>query len=92
VVDFLISLFLSVFVFMTTGAFYYHSQMLDQQIKKLEQERMWVEEELKACETARAYIESQRALLAQLEAKLKLARQRTPKKKEIEARRLPTSH
>lgn len=65
---------LVVFVLATSGAFYYYGQTLEQQIKKLEEERVGVEQKIKECETAKKAIEKERERLAKLEQQFQLVK------------------
>jgi len=65
---------LVVFVLATSGAFYYYGQTLEQQIKKLEDERVTVEAKIKECETAKKAIEKERERLAKLEQQFQLVK------------------
>lgn len=65
---------LFVFVVATSGAFYYYGQTLEQQIKKIDEERVGVEAEIKQCETAKKAIEKEREKLAKLEQQFQLVK------------------
>ena len=65
---------LFVFVVATSGAFYYYGQTLEQQIKKIDDERVQVEGEIKQCETAKKAIEKEREKLAKLEQQFQLVK------------------
>lgn len=65
---------LFVFVVATSGAFYYYGQTLEQQIKKLDEQRVGVEAEIKQCETAKKAIEKEREKLAKLEQQFQLVK------------------
>ena len=65
---------LIVFVLATSGAFYYYGQTLEQQIKRLEEERAGVEQKIKECETANKAIEAERQRLAKLEQQFQLVK------------------
>lgn len=68
--------FLMFFVLGLTLIFYYYGQALEQQIKKLEDERMVVESELKQCETARQAIHMEQVKLRELKEKLAARRRK----------------
>lgn len=65
---------LFVFVVATSGAFYYYGQTLEQQIKKIDEQRVGVEAEIKQCETAKKAIEKEREKLAKLEQQFQLVK------------------
>ena len=65
---------LVVFVVATSGAFYYYGQTLEQQIKKIDDDRVVVEGEIKQCETAKKAIEKEREKLAKLERQFQLVK------------------
>jgi len=65
---------LFVFVVATSGAFYYYGQTLEQQIKKIDEQRVVVEAEIKQCETAKKAIEKEREKLAKLEQQFQLVK------------------
>lgn len=65
---------LFVFVVATSGAFYYYGQTLEQQIKKIDEERVQVEAKIKECETAKKAIEKEREKLAKLEQQFQLVK------------------
>lgn len=65
---------LVVLVLASSGAFYYYGQTLEQQIKKLEEERASVEQRIKEAETAKKAIEKERERLAKLEQQFQLVK------------------
>ncbi len=65
---------LFVFVVATSGAFYYYGQTLEQQIKRIDDERVQVEGEIKQCETAKKAIEKEREKLAKLDQQFQLVK------------------
>ena len=65
---------LFVFVVATSGAFYYYGQTLEQQIKKIDEQRVGVEAEIKQCETAKKAIEKEREKLAKLDQQFQLVK------------------
>lgn len=65
---------LVVLVLASSGAFYYYGQTLEQQIKKLEEEKAQVEQKIKEAETAKKAIEKERERLAKLEQQFQLVK------------------
>jgi Tfp pilus assembly protein PilN len=65
---------LFVFVVATSGAFYYYGQTLEQQIKKIDEERVVVEGEIKRCETAKKAIEMEKQKLDKLNQQFQLVK------------------
>lgn len=74
--DLALTTVLTFFVLGLTLMFYYYGQTLEQQIKKLEDERMVVESELKQCETARQAIHMEQVKLSELTQKLAARRKK----------------
>lgn len=65
---------LFVFVVATSGAFYYYGQTLEQQIKKIDDDRVVVEGEIKRCETAKKAIEMEKQKLDKLKQQFQLVK------------------
>lgn len=65
---------LVVFVVATSGAFYYYGQTLEQQIKKVDEDRVQVEGEIKQCETAKKAIEKEKEKLAKIDQQFQLVK------------------
>jgi Tfp pilus assembly protein PilN len=65
---------LVVLVIASSGAFYYYGQTLEQQIKKIDEERVGVEQKIKEAETAQKAIKAERDKLAKLEQQFQLVK------------------
>ena len=74
--DLAVTTALTLFVLGLTLMFYYYGQILEQQIKKLEDDRMVVESELKQCETASRAIHKEQVKLRELTQKLAARRKK----------------
>ncbi len=74
--DFLVSTALISLCLAATTAFYYYGQLLELEIRKIDDDRVVVESELKQCNTARQAIEKYRTQLQTLTEKLTLAKKK----------------